>query len=29
LEGAVRLDVDLRADVGLGANWSEAAPAGH
>jgi DNA polymerase-1 len=29
LEHAVDLDVDLRADVGLGANWSEAAPAGH
>jgi DNA polymerase I len=29
MEGAVELDVDLRADVGLGANWSEAAPAGH
>jgi DNA polymerase I len=29
MEGAVKLDVDLRADVGLGANWSEAAPAGH
>jgi len=29
MEGALKLDVDLRADVGLGANWSEAAPAGH
>jgi DNA polymerase-1 len=29
MEHAVRLDVDLRADVGLGANWSEAAPEGH
>jgi DNA polymerase-1 len=29
LEGAVDLDVPLRADVGLGANWSEAAPEGH
>jgi DNA polymerase-1 len=29
LEGAVGLDVPLRADVGLGANWSEAAPEGH
>ncbi len=29
LEHAVDLDVDLRADVGLGANWSEAAPEGH
>ena len=26
---AVELVVDLRADVGLGANWSEAAPEGH
>jgi DNA polymerase I len=29
MEHAVQLDVDLRADVGLGANWSEAAPEGH
>ncbi|HEX6400499.1 MAG TPA: DNA polymerase I [Actinomycetota bacterium] len=29
LERAVELDVSLRADVGLGANWSEAAPEGH
>jgi DNA polymerase-1 len=29
LEQAVELDVPLRADVGLGANWSEAAPEGH
>jgi DNA polymerase-1 len=29
LERAVELDVPLRADVGLGANWSEAAPEGH
>jgi DNA polymerase I len=29
LEHAVELDVDLRADVGLDANWSEAAPEGH
>jgi DNA polymerase-1 len=29
MEHAVDLDVDLKADVGLGANWSEAAPAGH
>jgi DNA polymerase-1 len=29
MEHAVELDVDLKADVGLGANWSEAAPEGH
>jgi DNA polymerase I len=29
MEHAIELDVDLRADVGLGANWSEAAPEGH
>ncbi|MGH2681116.1 MAG: DNA polymerase I [Actinomycetota bacterium] len=29
MEHAVELVVDLRADVGLGANWSEAAPEGH
>jgi DNA polymerase-1 len=29
MEHAVELDVDLRADVGLGGNWSEAAPEGH
>jgi DNA polymerase I-like protein with 3'-5' exonuclease and polymerase domains len=29
LERAVELDVPLRADIGLGANWSEAAPEGH
>jgi DNA polymerase-1 len=29
MEHAVSLDVDLRADLGWGANWSEAAPAGH
>jgi DNA polymerase-1 len=29
MEHAVDLDVDLRADVGLGATWSEAAPEGH
>jgi DNA polymerase-1 len=29
LEGAVELDVPLRADIGVGANWSEAAPEGH
>jgi DNA polymerase-1 len=29
MEHAVGLVVDLRADVGLGANWSEAAPEGH
>jgi DNA polymerase-1 len=28
METAVDLDVDLRADLGWGANWSEAAP-GH
>lgn len=26
---AVRLDVPLRADIGWGANWADAAPAGH
>ena len=29
LEQAVELDVALKADVGLGPNWSEAAPEGH
>jgi DNA polymerase-1 len=29
MEQAVELDVTLRADVGLGPNWSEAAPEGH
>ena len=29
MEHAVELVVDLRADVGVGANWSEAAPEGH
>jgi DNA polymerase-1 len=29
MEHAVSLDVDLRADLGWGANWSEAAPVGH
>jgi DNA polymerase I len=29
MESAVDLEVDLRADLGWGANWSEAAPAGH
>jgi len=29
MERAVELDVDLQADVGVGANWSEAAPEGH
>jgi DNA polymerase-1 len=29
MESAVDLEVDLRADLGRGANWSEAAPAGH
>jgi DNA polymerase-1 len=29
MESAVELEVDLRADLGRGANWSEAAPAGH
>src|SRR4030095_1003708 len=29
MEHAVELEVDLRADIGLGANWSEAAPEGH
>jgi DNA polymerase I len=29
MEGAVELVVHLRADVGLGPNWSEAAPEGH
>jgi DNA polymerase-1 len=29
MEGAVELDVALRADIGWGANWAEAAPAGH
>jgi DNA polymerase I-like protein with 3'-5' exonuclease and polymerase domains len=29
MESAVDLEVDLRADLGRGGNWSEAAPAGH
>ena len=29
METAVDLEVELRADLGRGANWSEAAPAGH
>ena len=29
MEGAVELDVALRADIGWGANWAEAAPEGH
>jgi DNA polymerase-1 len=29
MEHAVDLDVPLKADIGWGANWSEAAPAGH
>ena len=29
MEGAVELVVDLRADIGVGPNWSEAAPEGH
>jgi DNA polymerase-1 len=29
MEGAVELDVALRADIGWGADWSEAAPEGH
>jgi DNA polymerase-1 len=29
MEAAYDLDVPLRADLGSGANWAEAAPAGH
>ncbi len=29
MEGAYALSVPLRADIGWGANWAEAAPAGH
>jgi DNA polymerase-1 len=29
MEDAVKLDVDLRADLGWGPNWAEAAPEGH
>ena len=29
MEHAAKLDVPLRADIGWGPNWSEAAPAGH
>ncbi len=29
MEAAYRLDVPLRADIGWGANWAEAVPAGH
>jgi len=29
MERAVELDVPLRADIGWGANWAEAAPEGH
>ena len=29
MEAAYELDVPLRADIGWGANWAEAVPAGH
>jgi DNA polymerase-1 len=29
MEHAVKLDVALRADLGWGPNWAEAAPVGH
>jgi DNA polymerase I-like protein with 3'-5' exonuclease and polymerase domains len=29
MESAYELTVPLRADIGWGPNWSEAAPAGH
>ena len=29
MEHAVELEVPLRADVGWGKHWSDAAPAGH
>jgi DNA polymerase-1 len=29
MEHAIELDVPLRADVGWGKDWSDAAPAGH
>jgi DNA polymerase-1 len=29
MESAIELEVPLRADVGWGASWTEAAPEGH
>jgi DNA polymerase-1 len=29
MEAAYELEVPLRADIGWGANWAEAVPAGH